>query len=213
MKFIKNKSLQGFTLVEIMVVIALFSILSAISLNSGYRENQIKNSLFTDSIDLSTFLQDMQTRSSTFVSATNNINNIGYGVFFDNTDPSKIESFYKYEGQFTISELLNNSNPKPEQDLLLNYGTKIGKICLNGCSNYSNESTKLAVFFVRPKSYANFSVLSSDGVTYTTTIDQAGIATPIVYACLELTPVNVKEVRHIDIYKIGQVSAVYGKCQ
>lgn len=213
MKILKNNLEKGFTLVEIMVVIALLAILSSIFLGSGYRQNQIRNSLLTDSVDLATTLQDMQSRATTFVLNNDNVVNIGYGVFFDNLDPGKIESFYKSEGQFSISDIPNSSLPKPEQDLILNYGNKVGNICLNGCSVYNSKTTKLAIFFVKPKSYANFSVLSSDGVTYTTAVLQGGVNVPIVHACLEIDPTNGTEYRHIDIYKVGQISVAYGQCQ
>lgn len=213
MKILKKNFEKGFTLIEIMVVIALLATLSSIFLGSGYRENQIRKSLLTDSIDLATTLQDMQSRSATFILGNDNVNNVGYGVFFDNLSPEKIESFYKAEGQFSSSDIPNSSIPKPGEDLILNYGNKIGNICLNGCSTYNSKTTKLAVFFVKPKSYANFSVLSSDGVTYTTTVNKAGVEVPIVHACLELTPTSGTDYRRIDIYKVGQISATYGQCQ
>ena len=97
--------------------------------------------------------------------------------------------------------------------MILNYGNKVGKVCLNGCANFNSRNTKLAIFFVKPKSYANFSVLSNDGVSYTTTINQLGVEVPIVHACLEITPTEGTEYRHIDIYRVGQISAAYGQCQ
>lgn len=213
MKILKNNFEKGFTLIEIMVVIALLAILSSIFLGSGYRQNQIRNSLLTDSVDLATTLQDMQSRAATFILGTNNSNNVGYGVFFDNLDSGRIESFYKSEGQFSSSDIPNSSIAKPGQDLILNYGNKIGNICLNGCTTFNSKNTKLAIFFVKPKSFANFSVLSNDGVTYTTTVTQAGVAVPIIHACLELDPTSGTEYRHVDIYKVGQISAAYGQCQ
>jgi prepilin-type N-terminal cleavage/methylation domain-containing protein len=213
MKILRNDLEKGFTLVEIMVVMSLIIVFSSIFLGSGYRQNQIRNSLLTDSVDLATTIQDMQSRASTFVLGDANIDNVGYGVFLNSSDPNKIESFYKLEGQFSISDLSNSSISKPEQDIILNYGTKIGKICLNGCSTFSSDSTKLAVFFVKPKSYANFSVLSSNGVTYTTTVLDSGVEKPISRACLELVPASGTEYRHIDIYRVGQITAAYGQCQ
>lgn len=201
---------QGFTLIEIMVVIALLAGLSTIFLGSDYRQNQIRNSLLTDSVDIATNLQDMQGRASTFVLDSNNKTNVGYGVFIDTSNPEKIESFYKSEGQFSTSDIPNSSLPKPSEDVLLNYGNKIGKICLNTCSVFSSNNTKLAIFFIKPKSYANFAVLSDDGVTYSTTINSQA---KIDHACLELDPTSGRENRHVDIYKVGQISAGYGKCQ
>ena len=84
MKILKNNLEKGFTLIEIMMVIALLAILSSIFLGSGYRQNQIRKSLLTGSIDLATVLQDMQSRAASFVLGNDNVNNVGYGVFFDN---------------------------------------------------------------------------------------------------------------------------------
>ena len=81
MRIPKNNLEKGFTLIEIMVVIALIAILSSIFFGSGYRKNQVRNSLLTDSIDLATTLQDMQSRAATFVLGNNVNNNVGYGVF------------------------------------------------------------------------------------------------------------------------------------
>ena len=213
MKILKNNLEKGFTLIEIMVVIALLAILSSIFLGSGYRQNQIRKSLLTDSIDLATVLQDMQSRAASFVLGNDNVNNVGYGVFFDNLSSEKIESFYKAKGPFSSLDIPNSSLPKPGEDLILNYGNKIGNICLNGCSTYNSKNTKLAIFFVKPKSYANFSVLSDDGVTYTTTVTQGGVEVPIVHACLELNPTSGADYRHVDIYKVGQISSAYGQCE
>ncbi len=213
MNILKHNLEKGFTLVEIMVVMSLIAIFSSIFLGSGYRQNQIRNSVLTDSVDLAVAIQDMQSRAATFVLGENNSNNVGYGVFFDSSDPGRTEFFYKSEGQFSPSDIPNSSIPKPEQDIILNYGTKIGNICLNGCSTFSSNITKLAIFFVKPKSYANFSVLSSNGVTYETTVNQGGIDTPIVHACIDISPINSKDYRHVDIYKVGQISVAYGQCQ
>ena len=213
MKILKNNLEKGFTLIEIMMVIALLAILSSIFLGSGYRQNQIRKSLLTGSIDLATVLQDMQSRAASFVLGNDNVNNVGYGVFFDNLSSEKIGSFYKAKGPFSSLDIPNSSLPKPGEDLILNYGNKIGNICLNGCSTYNSKNTKLAIFFVKPKSYANFSVLSDDGVTYTTTVTQGGVEVPIVHACLELSPTSGADYRHVDIYKVGQISSAYGQCE
>lgn len=213
MKIYKDNLKKGFTLIEIMVVIALFATLSAISLGSGYRQNQIRNSLLTDSVDLAISLQDMQTRSSSFISSNENSNSVGYGLFFDSMDPGNIQSFYKSEGQFSSVDVPNISVAKPDQDLILNYGNKVGKICLNGCSNFNSNNTKLAIFFIKPKPYANFSVLDTNGVTYATTINASGTNVQIVHACLEIDPTSGNEYRHVDIYKVGQISSAYGPCE
>ena len=213
MKLLRNNFEKGFTLIEIMVVVALLAILSSIFLSSSYRQNQIRNALLTDSVDLATYLQDMQSRAATFVAGNDGVDNVGYGIFFDNLEPGKIETFYKSEGQFSSVDIPNSSLPKPEDDIILNYGTKISTICLNGCSTFKSGTTKLAIFFVKPKSYANFSVLSTDGVTYTTTVNQSGIDTPITHACLELDPTDGVEYRRVDVYKVGQISTSYGQCQ
>ncbi len=213
MKILKNNFEKGFTLIEIMTVVALLAILSSIFLSSSYRKNQVRNSLLTDSVDLATSLQDMQSRAATFVTGNDNVNNVGYGIFFDNLDPGRIESFYKSEGQFSSVDIPNASLPKPDQDIILNYGNKIATICLNGCDTFKSQTTKLAIFFVKPKSYANFSVLSEDGVTYTTTVNQSDVDIPITHACLELEPTDAVEYRHIDVFRVGQISAAYGPCQ
>ena len=75
-----EKKIKGFTLIEIMVVLALIAILGSITIMSDYKTNKYKNSLLVDTEAVSIDIRDMQNRTSNFLQDTI-VNNIGYGIF------------------------------------------------------------------------------------------------------------------------------------
>ena len=212
MKIIWRQNLEkGFTLIEMMVVIALIAILGGIFMNSGYQETKIRNALLTDSEDLSISTIDMQNRASSFIKG--NISDVvGYGLFSDLSSPSKVETFYKTGDQnFNSSEV--SGVQKPTGDFIFSNGNHISRICLNsGTSNCFNSSSgaKIVLYFLKPKPYTNFA-FSSDGLTYYSTLPNTSES--ISHVCFEIAPAAGTDFRHVDVYYIGQVSSSYGQCQ
>lgn len=202
----KNIKAKGFTLVEIMVVISLFAIAATTLANFGYKKNQTKYTLLSDSESLAFAVRDMQNRTSSFISSET-FPNSGYGAFLNLSSPSQIEFFYKNTSQsFSDTELPSFSSQKPEEDLFFISGNKISKICLNNCGTVVD---KLAIYFVKPKPYAYFSYLKQDG-SYSSIIGQD---TPINNVCIEVSGGDGVEKRRIEVYYIGQISFSYGECQ
>lgn len=208
-RFIRS-NLKGFTLVEIMVVLSIIIILGGITISGDYRTNKIRNSIMIDTESIATDIRDMQNRTASFVQNTS-FNNVGYGVFFDIKNPLKTETFYKLNGDFDITEVLNSNSLKPTDDFILSEGNYIKRICLNGCYNkIINPNGKLAIFFVKPKPYVNFSY-SDDGLTYYKNLYP--IENAITHACVEIKSQNNLFTKRIDIYYIGQISYSYGSCE
>jgi prepilin-type N-terminal cleavage/methylation domain-containing protein len=212
MKTIWRQNLEkGFTLIEMMAVLALLAILGTVFMNSGYQETKIRNALLTDSEDLSIGVVDMQNRAASFIKG-NVSDTVGYGVFIDLDNPSKIETFYKIrDADFDLSEVAGGQ--KPTSDLIFTNGNHISRICLNSGTGYcydSSTNAKIALYFVKPKPYTNFA-FSSDGLIYSYTVPSTFDS--INHVCLEIAPASGTDYRHVDVYYIGQVSSSYGKCQ
>lgn len=202
---------KGFTLIEMMAVLALLAILGTVFMNSGYQETKIRNALLTDSEDLSISIIDMQNRAASFIKG-NVSDTIGYGVFIDLSNPSKIETFYKIQdANFDSNEVAGGQ--KPTSDLIFTNGNHISRICLNGSVDAycydSSASAKIALYFVKPKPYTFFSFFN--GTSYDNVVP--GSTDFINHVCLEISPTSGVDYRHVDVYYIGQVSSSYGKCQ
>lgn len=212
MKIIFNKyDLKGFTLIEMMTVLAVMAILGSIFLNSGYKKNQIRNSLLTDSEDLSITLSDMQNRTTSFVEGLNPPKDlIGYGIFIDTLNPSKIETFYKTINTDLKSNEISSDKEKPVSDLVLTGGNYVKRICLN--NNCEIFPEKIAIYFVKPKPHTNFAIPSTDG-SYISTISSDQDSSQIDHACIEIISASGEDSRHVDIFYIGQISSSYGPCQ
>ncbi len=211
MKIISNKyDSKGFTLIEMMTVLALMAILGSIFMNSGYKRNQIRNSLLTDSEDLSITLSDMQNRTTSFVEGLNPPQDlIGYGIFIDTSSPFKIETFYKTKNVEFGPDDISADQQKPISDLILTAGNYIKRICLNNsCERYLSE--EIAIYFVKPKPYANFAI-PSENVSYISTVVDNG--PQIENVCVEISSTQGEDLRHVDIFYIGQISSSYGPCQ
>lgn len=210
MSFELKKEIKGFTLIEIMVVLALIAILGSITIMSDYKTNKYKNSLLVDTEAVSIDIRDMQNRTSNFLQDTI-VNNIGYGIFFDLNNRLRTETFFKKEGDFDISELSSVNSMKPIDDFIFNSNNSIKRICLNGCSTKElDPQGKLAIYFIKPRPYAYFSY-SDDGLTYYTNLYPSYNA--INHACIEIFSEGISDVRRIDVYYIGQISFSYGNCE
>lgn len=210
MSFELKKEIKGFTLIEIMVVLALIAILGSITIMSDYKTNKYKNSLLVDTEAVSIDIRDMQNRTSNFLQDTI-VNNIGYGIFFDLNNRLRTETFFKKEGDFDISELSSVNSMKPIDDFIFNSNNSIKRICLNGCSTKElYPQGKLAIYFIKPRPYAYFSY-SDDGLTYYTNLYPSYNA--INHACIEIFSEGISDVRRIDVYYIGQISFSYGNCE
>ncbi len=195
---------SGFTLVEIMIVLSLISILSGITISSGYRRNQVRKALLLDSEGIVISLRDMQNRTSNFVNVFG-VSNAGYGVFIDMKNPSKIETFFKLNsGDFTAEEVPTASAQKPDQDFILNMTDRISRICTNNCNS---TPEKIAIYFLKPRPYAYF--FRSDSTVYSKLTSDGQ---PISNVCIEIFSGTNDEKRHIDIYYVGQISSSYGPC-
>ena len=207
MNIVKNTQ-KAFTLVEMIVVLAIIAILSSIFFYSGFDSTRIHSTVISDSDNISIFATDMQNMTTSFVK-NNTADNVGYGMYLDLNNTSKLESFFKYIGDDFYSTDLPNITNKPTDDLLLTGSNRISKICLNGCNNFiATNNLKLAIYFIKPKPHAYFSV-SQDGINFSQNINSQAIEK----ACIEISPSGNDYIRHVDIYYIGQVSSSYGGCQ
>ncbi|MEI6352860.1 MAG: prepilin-type N-terminal cleavage/methylation domain-containing protein [Candidatus Nomurabacteria bacterium] len=203
--FSKNHEMGGFTLIEMMVVISILAVLGSIFMNSGYSQNKIRNALLTDSEDLSITVSDMQNRTSSFVMQNKVSDVVGYGVYIDTANASKIETFYKIKDSNFSSTEIASGRQTPDSDLILTEGNHIGRICLNGCS--TKTVSQAVIYFVKPKTYSNVSF--NDGSGYVSLFNNISIN----HTCLEIAPPSGTDLRHVDIYYIGQVSSGFGPCQ
>lgn len=205
-----NKTLKGYSLIELLAVLAIISIMSTITLAASLRYNKIVSILLNDVNSITMLVREMQNRTSSFVAADAGVSNIGHGVFVDiKTNKNKIETFYKTSpGVFTVSETLS---PKPSENLLLDSGNYISRICVNGCSTYWSAE-KVAVYFLKPKSYMEFSI--PDPANLSTYINNVpGRAEKINKVCLEVSSATGNYKKRIDMYYVGQISFASGPCQ
>lgn len=215
MKGIKKfKNSKGFTLIELTLTLSMFSILGLFLFSSGLNINKTRNSLQFDSDAISSLIRSMQNKTASFVSS--DINNVGYGVFFDLNNKNKVESFYKTTAtDFNASEILNTR--KPESNIILNSGNYVNRICLNGTN--CSATSRLAIYFVKPKPYAKFAIYN--GVSYSTTTTIGGVVVPISKVCVEIaspkkanrTTTRRQEFRRIEVYSVGQISFANKACQ
>ena len=203
--FYKKYKIQGFSLVEMIIVLLLISVLSVTFLRTGYRKDLIRNYLFTDTENVSGLLNNLRNKNNSYLE--NNIKDIsGYGIYVDINNSSKVESFYKFsKSDFNKNDIVVDRQ-KPIQDLILSNGDYISKICLNDCNTKS--VSQIAVFLNKSKDYFNFSYFNEDKFDYFSSIEEKGISS----VCVEISSQDKLEIRHIDIYYIGQTSASYGPC-
>lgn len=205
MKSLKSPK-KAFTLVEILMVLALIAILGSILISSDYKSSQIRNSLLTDAEAVAAELRDMQNRTTNFVKSSN-VDNVGHGVYVDISNPSKVESFYKINTQdFSSIEVPTISSIKPSDDIIFNNGDRVNRICLNSCDNTTN---KIAIYFIKPKAYIYF-FRSEDGLSFYNTTSSND---PINHICIEIKPMVGDDVRKVDVYYIGQIAFSSGVCE
>ncbi len=211
LKIIKFRQVKAFTLIELLVVLSIIALLSVIMISGSYSDNKAKNALMVDMDVLASNIRDMQNKSASFVK-DNYVNNVGYGMFFDLNNPIVINSFYKTStGDFVSSgvnsELPTTDSLKPIDDFIFETNDYLKRICLNGCG--IKTTNKLAIYYLNPRPYAYFSY-SDDGLNYSTKIN----GNAINQICLEVSSrILPNDIRHLDIYYIGQISFAYGPCQ
>lgn len=202
-------TIKGYTLIELLLVLAIISIFSVAAIATSFRYNQLASSLLNDVHSVNMYIREMQNKTASFVAA-DQVSNIGYGVFLDLDNKNKIESFYKSNtGIFSPGEA---TAPKPGESLLLDPDNYFSKICINGCSSYSG-ARKVAIYFLKPKSYAIFSIpeVKNTSGNYIDTIPDT--YTKINKVCLEISSYNGDYKRRIDIHYVGQISFASGPCQ
>lgn len=205
-----NKFLNGYSMMEMLMVLAIIAIMSTMALSASLRYNKVLSSLLNDVNSISMLVRDMQNRTSSFVTAdVNSVPAVGYGVFVDLNAQNKIDPFYKtINGAFRPSEAIA---PRPDQSLILDSGNYISRICINGCSTYSGAS-KVAIYFIRPRSYMNFSVPDPNNSSiYINNVP--GKTDNINKVCLEISSVTGKYKKRIDMHYVGQVSFASGACE
>jgi prepilin-type N-terminal cleavage/methylation domain-containing protein len=203
----KNKNLKAFTLIELMIVLALISILSTISLGGDTTSMRASNNLLDDTSAIAMDVRDLQNRTASFVKS-DSVDNIGYGIFFDLNNNRKTESFYKiHDDDFKLDEVPVSQSTSPIDDYVLNQQDSIKRICINGCSKKSllpkddGNGAKVAIYFKKPKPYAYFS-FSEDGLNYNSSVGGSSIS----HVCIEIYNDKLQDSRHIDVYYIGQVA-------
>lgn len=201
--------LKGYTMVELLLVIAVISILSVVAMASSFRYNQLLSNLLNDVNSVTMLMREMQNKTTSFIASNSGVNE-GYGVFLDLNNKNKIEPFYKTNrNPFSPTEA---TSPKPDQNLLLGSSNYFSRICLNGCSTYSS-ATKVAIYFLKPKPYIIFSIpYPNTSTTYINTIPGQP-NTKINRACIELASYSGNYKKRIDIHYVGQISFASGPCQ
>jgi prepilin-type N-terminal cleavage/methylation domain-containing protein len=215
----KKKSFKdfknGFTLPEIMVVLALFAILAATALNSNFGSRKQISALTNDSLSLSLEIRDMQTRTLSFVNDSNSPSNYnGYGVYFDLVNANTIKTFYNTGSliSFNFSDISSLFN-LPSEKIVFTNPDYISRICLNSDCKNSNQNldfTKLAISFIKPRQYAIFFV-SKDGIDFRKTLESGG-PTNISSVCIEMAT-GQNYFRNIYVNYAGQISESVGMCK
>jgi prepilin-type N-terminal cleavage/methylation domain-containing protein len=151
MTFLKKRHSEykgGFTLIEVTVVIVIFSILSAISI-VNYRgfDNSVK--LKNQAMNVALAIKLAQTKA---FSSRETAGGVPYGVYLDTIDASymnKSNSFIDMDKDriFDAGDTILTND-----QIVLESGYTISKICADngsGCMNPLNE-TKLFISYLRP---------------------------------------------------------------
>lgn len=210
MKKIFSKKSGGFTIVELIVVIAIFSVITTMALfNQGKLNSTI---LITNlSYEIALSVREAQTYG-VGVRADGTGGNFegGYGVSFDATRPDQIILFTDTvdansrvdEGEEVSRMIIQNQ--RGNMITALCRGSATNPICVNGSDH---SVTTLNILFIRPNPEAIFFSIDNNGIT---SEDAAGPAYIVVN-----TP-SGDNCRVIVVEKTGQIrvdNSTSGLCQ
>lgn len=144
MKISKNKSNAAFTLLEMMVVIGIVVLISALSFAS-YKEGQNQYALQLSAQKLAADLRRAQNMAlSTVVTNGGQISGGGYGIYFDKSQEKKL-AYILFADNDPTSPQVYSSSDTPIEKIELKKGVEISTISLDG-----NNADSSYIIFTPP---------------------------------------------------------------
>lgn len=167
---IKNKKKRGFSLIELMIVIAIFTVITTVALFDQGKLNS--NVLLTNlAYDVALTVREAQSYGvGVRYSTNNNSASGGYGVYLNMINPEEIKVFHDLKDDGTYVEADDGSAEKT-YEFLNQRGNRIAGICVLDTSGalteygvqcpgvpFSKSVDNLNITFKRPDPEANFNV-------------------------------------------------------
>jgi len=192
-KFVIRNSQKGMTLIELVVVLAIFAVLSGVAIfNYGGLQTKVDLTNLANNIALQVVQAQNSASSGLLPPALYNPSDPSwkpsYGVYFDMTIPKQfiyftdLNSNHQFDGTDCSGECLNKYTITKND-----YISEIRIFPAN------STITNLTITFTRPNSGAN---LYSSGADLTTSVS---------YAQITIVDVTGKIFSHIDLYPSGRV--------
>ena len=164
----ENKNIKGFTIVELIVSVAIIAVISAVTFWNGIGFND-KVALNSVAQDVSLAIRSAQNYSSSVrESSTGSSNfNLGYGIVFDNANPSQAIIYVDTNGNNQYDGTSACTNECIQKILLRNgitIQTASGGISAKNSAGTTANGTAINFTFIRPSLSATITLLNSGSV-------------------------------------------------